>query len=55
MVKLIVAFASLDQNEHSEALTDLIDLIEDHAFFEFLKNNPTKREIIEFINSKKFD
>lgn len=55
MVKLIVAFASLDQSEHSKALTDLIDLIEDHSLFEFLSNSPTKNEIIEFIDSKRFD
>jgi mannitol/fructose-specific phosphotransferase system IIA component (Ntr-type)/galactitol-specific phosphotransferase system IIB component len=35
-IRVMLAFSSFDQNEHIQALVELINLIEDHEFFEFL-------------------
>ena len=37
-VSLMLAFSSFDRNEHIEALVELINLIEDKNFFDFLLN-----------------
>ena len=51
MVSIIVPFSSIDQYEHSKALTDLVDLIEDNSLLNFLKTSPTKNQVIEFIDN----
>lgn len=50
MVNVIVPFSSIDQYEHSRALTDLIDLMDDYSLVDFLKTNPTKHQILELID-----
>lgn len=47
-VRIIVAFSSLDQKEHMEALTTLVDLIENENFAKVIENS-TEDEISEFI------
>lgn len=51
-VELIMPFSSIDQSEHIEALTELVNLIEDHNLIEVARNCTDKSQIREFIISK---
>ncbi|TDT66990.1 BglG family transcriptional antiterminator [Hypnocyclicus thermotrophus] len=51
-VKMILAFSSVDQNEHIEALTELVTLVEDYEFIEFIEEIDDPVEIKKFITEK---
>jgi len=48
LVKVIFAFSSVDQYEHSKALTEIIDLM-DNSFLDFVDECPGIDEVIAFI------
>ncbi|WP_319370105.1 BglG family transcription antiterminator [uncultured Ilyobacter sp.] len=48
MVNLIIPFSSLDKQEHSKALTDIIELI-DKSFLEYLGKCSDGEEVLKFI------
>lgn len=51
-VKIILPFGSIDQSEHVEALGQLVTLVEDYDFVEFVQKAKSPQEIIEYIKSK---
>lgn len=52
-VQIIFPFSSVDQNEHIEALSELVTLIEDYDFIKTIENSKTPKELKKFIlNSK---
>jgi len=51
-VEIIIPFSSIDQSEHIEALTELVNLIEDDNFIEVARNCEDKFQIREFIIKK---
>lgn len=48
-VKIIFPFSSVDQNEHIEALTQLVTLIEDYDLIEIIEKSEFPTELKEFV------
>ncbi len=52
-VKMIIPFASVNQVEHIEALSELVTLVEDYNLLKFVENIDDINEIIDFIKKNK--
>lgn len=51
-VRIILPFSSIDQNEHIEALTELVTLVEDYGFIEYIEETNDPNEIKNYIEKK---
>lgn len=52
-VKIIFPFSSVDQNEHIEALTQLVTLVEDYNFIKEIESAELSEKLKKFINENK--
>ena len=50
---MIIPFASVNQVEHIEALSELVTLVEDYNLLKFVENIDDINEIIDFIKKNK--
>ena len=52
-VKIIFPFSSVDQNEHIEALSELVTLIEDYDLIKIIEETNDPKQLMEFISDNK--
>lgn len=52
-VKIIFPFSSVDQNEHIEALSELVTLIEDYDLIKIIEKTEYPKQLMEFIAENK--
>lgn len=53
-VKTMLVFTSQDENAHLDALSNFLDLVNNYKFLEKLKNNPSKKKVIDIIKKYEF-
>lgn len=53
-VKTMLTFTSQDENEHLDALSNFLDLVNNYKFLEKLENNPSKKKVVDIIKKYEF-
>lgn len=53
-VKTMLTFTSQDENEHLDALSNFLDLVNNYKFLEKLENNRSKKKVVDIIKKYEF-
>lgn len=53
-VKTMLTFTSMDENNHLEALSNFLDLVNNYKFLEKLESNSSKKRVIDIIKKYEF-